>query len=203
MPLDSLVSRDYFLSAVGYLGNSRALMQRISFNPLTPVSSGPIVLYRKCKQNSWGAFKPEINLQKHWDQTASKKILCDVHIQFQFIRWKAFIWCIELGFLMLNKGKQKGEGSQRQEARVFGCLFTSENLPVPKYMSKNLSFYLLMSMKWTSCRSTRHPSERWAECCPRCKRDPRASSLLPEWDGAAICILPGVDGDSRIHLTLQ
>lgn len=48
MPLlDSLVSRDYFLSAMGYLGNSRTLMQRISFNPLIPVSSGAIVLYRK------------------------------------------------------------------------------------------------------------------------------------------------------------
>lgn len=30
---------------------------------------------------------------------------------------------------MLSKGEQKGEGSQRQEARVLGCLFTSENLP--------------------------------------------------------------------------
>lgn len=45
------------------------------------------------------------------------------------------LWCIELGFLMLSKGEQKSEGSQRQEARVLGCLFTSENLPVPKYMT--------------------------------------------------------------------
>lgn len=86
---------------------------------------------------------------------------------------------------MLSKGEQKGEGSQRQEARVLGCLFTSERLPVPKYLSKNLSFPCINVHAMNFLPHTRHPSERQAEHCPQCKGNPRASSLLPERDGEA------------------